>query len=196
MTSKTTGNNLEFDPSRRKAFALGAGLVASILLPGKLALASDFWSQPRSLWLQRRTPRGLEEYRGVFFSDGKLLWDEYVKICVLMRDVRADEAVQMSPVLLDVLCGVQGVFSAAGYTDRPLVTTSGYRNTRTNGNTEGAAKGSLHMEGRAWDGRIPEATTQTLGDVAKYLQGGGVGVYVQRGFCHLDDGRLRTWRGA
>lgn len=182
--------------SRRKTLAMGAGLIASMLIPERVALAADFWSQPRSLWLQRRTNAGLEEFRGVYFHNGRLIWDEYVKICKIMRDVTGKEVVQMSPVLLDILCGVQGVSIASGDPERPLMTTSAYRNGKTNSNTEGAAKKSQHMRGCAWDGYLVGGSPKSVADSAKYLQGGGVGVYVDRGFCHLDSGKIRTWRGA
>lgn len=171
----------------------GAALIPSMFV-APAAAQSDFWSQPRRLWIRRRTDKGLEEFNGVYFADGKLILEPYVAICRLLRDVQAGKAVQMSPVLLDILCGVQGVARVQGH-DGPLVTTSGYRTEETNRRTEGAEKASLHREGRAWDGRMPGYSAATFAASAKYLRGGGVGLYVGRGFCHVDDGRLKSWRG-
>jgi len=100
----------------------------------------------------------------------------------------------MSVVLLDILCGIQGVMVSSGDAPEPLITTSGYRSLATNRSTEGAALSSLHTKARAWDGRPRGNSIARLASTAKYLQGGGVGVYVNRGFCHVDDGNLRTWR--
>ncbi len=149
---------------------------------------------PREIWIQRQTPKGLEAHRTVYFADGNLVWPEYKRLCMILRDVRAGQAVQMSPVLLDILCGIQGVARANGH-DAPLITTSGYRSPKTNSSTEGAARHSLHMEARAWDGRMPGYKASVVADIAKYLQGGGVGLYLERDFIHVDDGRLRTWTG-
>lgn len=172
----------------------GAALVPALYMPPALA-SNDFWSRPRELWIQRKTGRGLEEFKGAYFADGRLLLDPYIAVCKILRDVQASVAVQMSPVLLDILCGIQGVARAYGHVG-PMVTTSGYRTVETNQRTEGAAKGSLHREGRAWDGRMPGYSASMLAEAAKYLRGGGVGLYLGRGFCHVDDGRLRAWRGA
>jgi uncharacterized protein YcbK (DUF882 family) len=187
---------VDADMTRRHFLKAGSALVTGVFLSPALGLASDFWSQPRHLWLRRQTARNtVEEFKGVYFADGQIIWDEYLKICLLLRDVRQGEAVQMSPVLLDILCGMQGVLGANGIDNSPLITHSGYRSGRTNQLTEGAARDSLHTMGRAWDGRTLGAPTPQLAQTAKYLRGGGVGVYVERGFIHVDDGRLRSWRG-
>lgn len=130
----------------------------------------------------------------MYFADGKLIQDGYVEACRVMRDVSANEAVQMSPVLLDILCGMQG-FTAANNYKAPLITTSGYRSPATNAATEGAVRNSFHTQGRAWDGLMPGVSGELLASIALYLQGGGVGLYRGKGFLHIDDGRLRFWRG-
>lgn len=181
--------------TQRRSFlrSAGAALVPAMFVTPAVG-QNDFWSQPRRLWIRRTIDKRHVEFNGVYFADGKLLLEPYVAICRILRDVQADMAVQMSPVLLDILCGVQGVARVHGH-DGPLVTTSGYRSDATNGRTEGAVKMSLHREGRAWDGRMPGYSAATIAESAKYLRGGGVGLYVGRGFCHVDDGRLRSWRG-
>jgi len=108
--------------------------------------------------------------------------------------VRAGQAVQMSVVLLDILCGIQGFLRAYGHSI-PLLTTSGYRSPATNASIEGAVRSSMHIQGRAWDGRMQGVPADLLARIATYLQGGGVGLYQGRGFLHVDDGRLRFWRG-
>jgi uncharacterized protein YcbK (DUF882 family) len=108
--------------------------------------------------------------------------------------VQANEAVQMSPVLLDILTGLQGYMAALGHV-RPLRTNSGYRSRKTNDRTEGAVKNSLHTQARAWDGRFEGLSADYAVGIARYLQGGGVGFYKAKNFVHVDDGRLRFWRG-
>lgn len=189
--SPLSGMSLEARPalSRRQVLMAAAAMPAVMATN---ALGRDFWSQPRELWLERKTSNGIEKHRAVYFADGKLIWPEYIRLCTILRDVQAGQAVQMSSVLLDILCGIQGMARANGH-DAPLQTTSGYRSPRTNAKTEGAAKNSLHQHGRAWDGRLSGYSAKTLADIAKYLQGGGVGLYLDRGFIHVDDGKLRSW---
>lgn len=179
---------------QRRTF-IQAAAAAPAFFSGMAWSQGDFWSQPRSIWLRRQTRRGLpEEVRVVYFADGRLVTDGYVDLCRLLRDVRANQAVHMSPVLLDILCGIQG-FAASHRHTAPLITTSGYRSPATNASTEGAVRNSYHMQGRAWDGLMPGVSGDLLAKIALYLQGGGVGLYRGKGFLHIDDGRLRFWRG-
>lgn len=174
---------------RRRFVHAAAGALACLALP---ALARDFWSQPRELWLVRQQTG--EELRLVYFADGQIIQDNYRRICALLRDVRAGVGATMNPVVLDILCGVNGWCRASGVS-RPFVVTSGYRTPATNDITEGAARHSEHTRGGAVDGFLPGVSPEYLARLGVYLSGGGVGWYPSRGFVHLDHGRLRTWRG-
>ena len=169
-----------------------AGAIAQLLTPAAMAQSNDFWSMPRSVWLYRPATR--EQVREVYFADGKIVWTGYARLCQVLRDTHENMAVQMSPVLLDILCGVQGWLAANGI-QRPLITNSGYRTPHTNANTEGSARNSMHLAGRAWDGRVPGVSAESLARFGLYLSGGGVGFYRAKNFVHLDDGRMRFWRG-
>ncbi|WP_232290841.1 YcbK family protein [Polaromonas naphthalenivorans] len=152
----------------------------------------DFWSMPRTLHLYRPATR--ETVHATYFANGEVILCEYEKLCILLRDVQAGQAVQMSLVTLDILAGIQGWLRANGI-NSPLHTNSGYRSPLTNNHTEGAAKNSRHMYGMAWDGRVPQVSTESLARFAVYLKGGGVGFYQEKNFLHIDSGSLRTWRG-
>lgn len=168
-----------------------AALIASILPTHVMAQPADFWSQPRSLWL-KRTSTG-EEVRQVYFANGQVIWSGYQAICTLLRDVQAQQAVQMDLVLLDILCGVQGVLSAHGV-DAPMHTHSGFRTSKTNASHENASRNSQHMLGKAWDGGVPGVQAEFFARAALYLRGGGVGLYQDRHFTHLDSSNLRFWK--
>lgn len=175
-----------------KAGALSAATLCGILPPSVFSQTNDFWSLPRTLWLQR--PASNETVRETYWYDGKLHEPGYRAICMLLRDVQAGQAVAMDIRLLDILRGVQGWLEAYDK-NRPLITTSGYRTPRTNSRTEGAAQNSKHPRGQAWDGRIEGVSTLNLAKFGEYLSGGGVGFYQGKGFVHLDSGNLRSWRG-
>jgi uncharacterized protein YcbK (DUF882 family) len=73
----------------------------------------------------------------------------------------------------------------------------GYRSPKTNEmlrkRSNGVAKRSLHMQGRAIDVRIPGTDSARLREVAADLRLGGVGYYRSSDFVHLDTGRPRVW---
>lgn len=171
-------------------------VLAAAAIPAVLGcapvLASDFWNQPRSLWLYRQATG--ESRRMIYFADGRIVPEGYNMACWMLRDVQAGQVQAMSLVLLDVLCGMQGWYRAYGY-DQPIITTSGLRTEATNAHTEGAVKNSRHKQGSAHDGFVNGVPLDHQFRVGVYLRGGGVGWYPSKGIVHVDDGNLRVWRG-
>lgn len=151
-----------------------------------------FWQRPRSLWLKRQSNG--EQIKVIYYAEGQILSDGYNAACHLLRDVQANQTIAIDPVLLDVLCGIQGWFALAGIF-LPIIILSGYRTHGTNSKTESAAKNSMHLYGRAADIIVEGIPIEYLQKLALYLRGGGVGIYFGKGFIHVDTGRLRAWRG-
>jgi len=102
--------------------------------------------------------------------------------------------VAVSVVLLDILYATNGWLD---YHDiaRPLAITSAFRHPITNSETEGASKDSRHLVGGAGDLLIPGVNPANVSAYGLWLRGGGVGWYPSKAFTHVDDGRLRAWRG-
>ncbi len=109
-----------------------------------------------------------------------------------LRDFRTLEMHPIDTNLLDILYRIKdqaggGVFEVI----------SGYRSPKTNsmlrGKSNGVAKRSLHMKGMAIDVRLSGIRINDLRDIARSVQGGGVGYYPKSDFVHLDTGRVRTW---
>ena len=182
----------------RRSFMLGAAATAAAVpvlasMPS-VALAAPpteaFWSLPRKLNLYR--PRTGESVSAVYFRNGRIDVPGYTQICNLLRDVRGKQAVQMNPRLLDLLCAIQAWVAQYGY-NKPLHILSGYRSPRTNANTEGAARNSMHMYACAADIVMPGLPVRYLGRLAQHYSAGGVGFYYSSGFVHVDTGRVRTW---
>ena len=166
------------------------------------ALAAGVWSRPgraqassvtkRIALKNLHTPESLELD---YFRAGAYVPDALAAIQVLLRDYRNGEQHPIDPPLLDYLyevalaVGVDPVFSVI----------SGYRSPQTNAllheHSNGVARNSLHMQGRAIDVRLEGIDCAKLAGTALDLGRGGVGYYRKSDFVHLDTGAFRTWRG-
>jgi len=101
----------------------------------------------------------------------------------------------MDPRLLTLLDDLKNMVGSK----QPFHIISGYRSPATNNmlnsQSNGVAKKSLHMQGKAIDIRIPGVNTRALQKSALALKGGGVGLYTRSDFVHVDVGRVRSWGG-
>lgn len=99
----------------------------------------------------------------------------------------------IDPKLLDIL---HAVARETG-TRSPFQVISGYRSPETNEMLRkrggGAARNSMHLQGKAIDIRLSDVDSATIRDVGLALQRGGVGYYEKSDFVHLDTGRVRRW---
>lgn len=107
----------------------------------------------------------------------------------LMRDLRADVSCEMDIELIELIARIQKHIP-----DKPLLITSAYRTPATNHAIRGSARGSLHMEGKALDIRVPSFPTGKLREIARAESDGGVGWYPRRDFIHVDTGERRDWQ--
>lgn len=168
-----------------------AGATASFWSPS--ILANGFWSKPRELWIVR--PQTGEEMRTTYWTDQGLEWDGYVKLCRVLRDPHEGSTVTMDVAVLDVLRGVVGYQEEQGRRE-PIIVTNGYTTVSTNERlqiTHGAAKGSRHKEGKAIDCHSSVVDELTLARLAVHFGAGGVGLYPERRFVHIDSGPVRRW---
>jgi uncharacterized protein YcbK (DUF882 family) len=163
--------------------------AAAGLAPG--AGAAGARRLPRTLWLRREREWALLDI-GVE--------RDYRTACWLLRDVRANRSAWASWRLLQTAAWMQA-FLAAYQVHRPFIVHSGYRTTFTN-EAVGGAKASLHLRDpdgyfHAMDIHMAGITPEYLGRLAALARQGGVGFYTDRrhGFVHIDDGRVRYWRG-
>lgn len=149
----------------------------------------------RVLWL-RHAGDG-EEIMAPFCVDGRTIYDPgYKMICWLMRDRHVPFAqgyVKIDIVEIEALWEVQQVLGLLGVR-APLVVTSGYRSPQTNAATEGAARNSMHLYGKAADMYVPGVSTRELFDACYSREvSGGIGYYEDH--VHLDSGARRWWVG-
>lgn len=168
--------------------ALAAGGIASPAHAQDPEL--DFTHGSRTLHLLR--PATGERLALEYMRDGVWTPDAYTRLCWLLRDVQAGQHVRMDPTLIAILDWTQRYLARYGYT-QPLHILSGFRTLHTNQGTEGAAKNSLHLYGKAVDFYLPGLSTTYLGKLMAWLSQGGVGIYARRGFVHVDTGSFKIW---
>lgn len=178
-----------------KTGALAAGALAAGLWRARRAEAGPAvvpQASKRIAFRNLHTPESLEVE---FFRDGDYVPEALSAIQVLLRDFRNGEQHPIDPPLLDYL---HDLARSAGV-DPQFHVISGYRSPVTNAllheHSNGVARNSLHMQGRAIDVRLAGIDCAQLAGLALDMARGGVGYYRSSDFVHLDTGRIRSWRG-
>jgi uncharacterized protein YcbK (DUF882 family) len=134
-----------------------------------------------------------ESFSGVYRVGDKYLPEAFERINYVLRDFRTGEVKMMDPHLVDLMYVLHYESGAR----KPFEIISGYRSPKTNAMlrraSTGVARRSLHMEGKAVDLRLADASLSKLRRVAIDMQTGGVGYYPRSNFLHIDTGRVRQW---
>ncbi|BDY11863.1 YcbK family protein [Hydrogenimonas cancrithermarum] len=132
--------------------------------------------------------------KATYWADGRYIAEEIESLNRLLRDFRTGETHAMDLALFDLLYDLSCRFD---HCRKPFHVISGYRSAKTNETlrrrTNGVAKRSLHMQGKAIDINLPGAHLNDLRLAARHLKRGGVGYYPKSGFIHVDTGRVRYW---
>lgn len=178
--------------TRRRLLCGGAVLA---LLPAAAALAGRVSSTDRARHLVLHNLHTDEHLDTEYFRDGDYVPAALIAVQALLRDHRNGERHVIDPRLLDYAYDVARQLEV-----EPVYgVISGYRSPQTNEQlrerSDGVARHSLHLEGRAMDVRLAKVDSATLAAHARQLVRGGVGYYRNSDFVHLDTGAFRTWRG-
>ena len=156
---------------------------------------------PLTVWGQSETDRTLSFYNThtrerltVTYKNGDTYIPEAMKkISNILRDHRTGDIHPIDPQLMDFLYDLLTAVDNHG----EVHIISGYRSPKTNkklrGRSKGVAAGSLHMQGKALDFRLPGTDTAVLRDKARAMKRGGVGYYRKSDFVQIDTGRVRIW---
>ncbi|KZZ50960.1 MAG: DUF882 domain-containing protein [Saccharospirillaceae bacterium] len=187
-------------PARRQFLKqiAGASSAAALVGTSQLSFAEQFKHDQKIA--AERTLRLYnihtgESLQATFWADGQFVDDEVQQIDLLMRDHRANQAMAMQRRLYEKLYHLQTMFGSK----EPLYVVSAYRAPKTNADLRrhsgGVAEGSMHMQGKAIDIRIPGVSHRHLHKAAVAMRSGGVGYYPKSGFIHIDTGRRRHWQG-
>lgn len=178
-------------------------LSASMLLVPDAALSNqrhhrDFkslGSNRRELPMQRFNALLLERQGTKLHMDISKPRD-YFAACYLLRDVLANQPARAHPLLLHTAALLQAMV-AKSHSHEPLIVTSGYRTQATNKKVGGAAH-SYHMKDqfnffKAMDFHMKNTPISVLANYALTVRQGGVGIYKNKDFLHIDVGDPRIW---
>ncbi|MBV9549905.1 MAG: DUF882 domain-containing protein [Alphaproteobacteria bacterium] len=185
--------------SRRSLLRLGAGAAASALTMGLPALAAPALVGRKVLNIRTLSfdcpYSGEKLHAATYWAEGKYIPGALAEISRVLRDEETDEIHAMDPKVLDVLHRVGTTLN----TDCRFEIVCGYRSAQTNAALHSmdslVAVNSLHMKGKAIDLSLPGRALHDVRATALALKMGGVGYYPDRGFVHLDSGRVRQWVG-
>ena len=126
-------------------------------------------------------------------ADGVPVADALPHIDHLLRDHRNDATHRIDAGVIDQLLALRNVLELTA----PFHVISAYRSPATNARlaaaSNGVARDSLHLTGRAIDIRVPGLAVTRLHAAALAMKAGGVGFYARSDFVHLDTRRVRTW---
>jgi uncharacterized protein YcbK (DUF882 family) len=187
----TAENKQKHIPRRRFLQLLTAGSVAAVGFPQVSFSSTRRNFLPRELSFYN-THTG-ENASLTYFEGGQYLTEALQEIDNIFRDHRTDEVMPIDPNLLNLLYGLQLTLEV----NKPFHIISGYRSPASNSmlhaRTDGVARHSLHMQGKAVDIRIQGVDSRNIRDAAIFLEQGGVGYYASSDFVHVDTGAIRTW---
>lgn len=134
-----------------------------------------------------------ESLRVAYFDGARYLPDALAELNHFMRDWRTGDVHTIDPGVLDQLYRLQARVETPG----AFHVICGYRSPATNAmlaeKSDGVAKHSLHMDGRALDINLPGKDLAQLHQAALGLAAGGVGYYPSSDFIHMDTGPFRRW---
>ena len=111
-----------------------------------------------------------------------------------LRDHYTSEPTRMEPRLVEIVVAAAQKFQAD-----TVIVVSAFRHEKYNlilrKKGHQVARDSAHTKGIAIDFQIPKVTTRKLHEWAMAQKIGGVGLYLDSGFIHMDTGKIRSWSG-
>lgn len=162
--------------NRRNAIALIASLITSpaIARPGTIVSLRNVMGEKLTL-----------------LHDGYLSSAQHAAFNRLARDRREDLSGEMDGGLIDILVGIV----KKSRQDGDFTLLSGFRTPATNARLPGAAHHSFHLKGQALDITREGMSVEEI-SAAATGHSGGLGLYPDNGFVHVDTGPSRRWKGS
>jgi len=129
----------------------------------------------------------------IYWIDGQYIKEPVKHINYFMRDWRNDLQKPIDLRTVDIMAAAHNLLD----TNEPYMLLSGYRSPQTNAmlraRSRGVAKNSLHLKGQAADLRLGSRSVIQMARAAASCRAGGIGLYSDSNFVHMDCGPVRTW---
>ena len=174
--------------SRRSFITGGIAAAATFFIP-KVSLAS--WGDSHRTLKLENIHTG-EKVRTTYWERGRYISGALKEINHVLRDHRTNDVHTMDKGLLDLLTALHKKLGSR----EEFEVISGYRSPASNAmlheRSNGVAKKSMHMEGRAIDIVLADRSLQQVRSAAVAMGRGGVGYYSGK-FVHVDTGAVRKW---
>ena len=178
---------------RRHFLQLGLGATTALFLPNAFANLSASATTQAERKLSLLNLHTGEQLKTTYWAEGQYQTSELEAINHLLRDHRTGDVFHIDNDLLNLL----NVLHQKMDSKQAFQVISGYRSPKTNAalnkKSNGVARKSLHMQGKAIDIRLPGCQLSELRKAAISCQTGGVGYYPKSDFIHIDTGRVRRW---
>ena len=175
---------------RRRLLRMGLAAATTAIAPAG-AWASLPPSPDRSLAFYNTHTN--ETLKATYWRNGTADHGALTEINHILREFRTGDVFSMDVNLLNLLSELHRRTGS----QQPFQIISGYRSPKTNATlaaeSNGVAKHSMHMDGKAIDIRLADVPLKTLHDTAVAMKLGGVGMYPESNFVHVDTGRVRYW---
>lgn len=171
--------------SRRDFLKLATASIAGLAVGEKVSAQSISWP----LWMKR----GKDEYRFDAATPQGFAVARY-----LLRDIQGGDFQGLPHLqMLQSLSLAQSWFAAYGVHSR-FDATSGLRLRSTNARTEGASRNSMHLpDAKGWffatDFRPRGVEIKKASGWMRAAGLGGIGIYLDDDFLHVDVGPVRAW---
>ena len=176
--------------NRRRFLTCSAAVGITSLISPVIQASAEFSVERTLSFINLHTDESLSS---CYWANGEYDLTSLSNINNILRDHRADEVFEIDSSLIDLLHVLHDITDS----NAPYHIISGYRSPKTNeslrNKSNGVAKKSLHMQGKAIDIRLPDVELAVLRDAAISLEAGGVGFYPKSNFIHLDVGKPRSW---
>lgn len=190
MTSSNYRNSCE---DRRSFLRTMASGIVALSVPGVLAAPSIARAAADIRSLSLVNHRTGESINSCYWIAGEYIPEAMAEFNHILRDWRAELAIEMDPRTLDIMSSVHALLD----TSEPIQVVSGYRCAATNAamreKRRGVARNSYHVRGMAVDLTMDGRSVSQIHSAAMSLRAGGVGKYSRSQFVHVDSGPVRDW---
>ncbi|EKE10517.1 MAG: hypothetical protein ACD_16C00018G0009 [uncultured bacterium] len=173
--------------SRRKFLIGVSSFVATAATPAFVASSlSTIKPQFSSKKLSLYNVHTGEDFEGIYWRAGHYDEKALGRLADLLRDRRNNQKHPIDAHLFDLLHKLQSTLGTKEF----YTVICGYRSPQTNAAlrklSNGVAKNSLHLKGKAIDIRLEHTSLKELCQAARSLKAGGVGYYPKSKFVHVD----------